>query len=260
MDDRTALLLAWLEGEGERQRRPVLPPPQANDPTLRAWVQVGVCTLGGALAAALFVCWLAAAWEKEKRVCCMERLRLYALLGMTGDPNRPSLTPERWEGEGVTARKYGGALGAFLCVMVFALPLGTVIGAVFLRAACALYNKQAGGKGLPDSVPEPLLGKAMGITFVTTLVNGIAGFVIGLLVGAGGAAAGSGERGPAVMAQLLSLPVSLLVMAGMNSALLPTTFSRGLSVALWYLLVVFFVVAVLAVICGGLFLAASLLL
>jgi len=130
---------------------------------------------------------------------------------------------------------------------------------VFLRAACALYNKQAGGKGSPDSVPEPLLGKAMGITFVTTLVNAIAGFVIGLLVGTGGAVAGASERGPAVVAQLLSLPVSLLVMAGMNSALLPTTFAWELLVALCYLLVVFFVVVILAVICGGLFLVASLL-
>jgi hypothetical protein len=152
----------------------------------------------------------------------------------------------------------GGASGVFLCVMVFAIALGTVIGALFLRAACALSNKLADSKGSPRSVPEPQLDKAIGITFVTTLVNAVVGFVIGLLVGAGTAATGPGGRGPTVIAQLLSLPVSLLVMAGMNSALLPSTFARGLLIAVCYLLVVVFVVVVLAVILGGFFLVASL--
>lgn len=255
MDDRTALLLAWLEGEGERQRRPVLPAPQAKDPDLRGWVQVGVCVLGGALAAALFVCWLTTARELAVREAAVEKLRLWGIRRAAGDPSQPAWS----KGGETTAKRNGGALVMFLCARVFAVALGTVIGAVLLRAACALYNKQAGGKGSPESVPEPLLGKAMGITFVTTLVNAIAGFVIGLLVGTGAAAAGASERGPAIVAQLLSLPVSLLVMAGMNSALLPTTFGRGFLVALCYLLVVFFVVVILAVICGGLFLVASLL-
>ena len=235
MDDRRALLVAWLEGEGERQRRPVLPPPQAKDPSLRGWVQVGVCALGGTLAAALFVCWLATGWDQAMRVTFMEELRLEGFRRATGDPNRPALPPAWWKGEGVTGRRNGDALGVFLCFRVFALALGTVIGAVFLRAACAIYNKLAGGKGSPSSVPKPLFGKAMGITFVTALVNLVAGF------------------------ELLSLPVSLLVMAGMNSALLPTTFARGFLVALCYLLVGLFVVVVLAVIFGGLFLVGSLL-
>jgi hypothetical protein len=234
MDDRRALLVAWLEGEGERQRRPLLPPPQANDPTLRGWVQVGVCALGGALASALFVCWLTTGWHQARRVTHMEELRLEYFLSAAGEPNRPAATPAWWKGGGETAEGNGGALGVFLCVRVFAVALGTVIGAAFLRAACAFYNKLAGGKGSPSSVPEPLLGKAMGITFVTALVNAVAGF------------------------ELLSLPVSLLVMAGMNSALLPTTFGRGLLVALCYLLVGLFVVVVLAVLFGGFFLVASL--
>jgi hypothetical protein len=48
-------------------------------------------------------------------------------------------------------------------------------------------------------------------------------------------------------------------MAGMNSALLPTTFARGFLVTLCYLLVVLFVVVVLAVLVGGLFLIGFLL-
>jgi hypothetical protein len=151
------------------------------------------------------------------------------------------------------------ALGGVLCFFIVAVALGTLIGAVFLRAACALYNRLVGGRKSPSSVPEPLLGKAMGITFVTTLVNVVLAFGIGLMVGVGGTATGASQRGMEALAQLISLPFSLLVMAGMNAALLPTTFARGLLVALCYLLVVFFVFVVLALIFGGLFLVFSLL-
>jgi hypothetical protein len=101
MNDQTALLLAWLEGEGERRRRPILPPPRAKDPALRGWVQVGVCALGGTLAAALFVCWLGTGWQRAMWVTLMEEHRLEYFQRETGDPNRPVL-PVRWwrEGEG----------------------------------------------------------------------------------------------------------------------------------------------------------------
>ncbi len=259
MQDRTTLLRTWLEREDERHRRPVLPPPQARDLALRGWVQVGVCALVGSLAAGIFVCWLAREWGQATRVAFTEELRGEALLRAAGDPDPLAERPTGWTGRRITARRNDGALETFLCVLVFAIPAGIVIGSVFLRAACALYNQLAGGKGSPASVPELLFGRAMGITGVTTLVNAVAGYVIGSLVGAGNAAAGAGERGPAVLAQLLSLPVSLLVMAGMNSALLPTTFSRGLLVALCYLLVVLFAAAVLTALFGGLFLVVSLL-
>lgn len=159
MDDRTALLLEWLEGEGERQRRPILPPPKAKDPALRGWVQVGICALGAALAAGLFVCWLATAWDLEMRVNCMEELRLEAFRMATGDPNRPASTSRWWKEGGVTTRRNGDTFGEFLCVLFFAIPIGTMIGAVFLRVACTLYNKMADGKGSPSSVPEPPFGK-----------------------------------------------------------------------------------------------------
>lgn len=253
VDDRTALLLAWLEGEEERQRRPILPPPRAKDPALRGWVQVGVCALVGAVAAALFVCWLAPTWNLEKRVNTMEELRQMGFRRATGASGRPG-SMSRWGKEGgATTRRNDDAIGAFLCIMFFAIPLGTVIGAVFLREACTLYNKLADGTGSPSSVPELSLGKAMGISFATTVVNAVARFAIGLL-GAGGAA-----RGPVVIAQLLSIPVGLLVLAGLNTALLPTTFARGLSIALCYVLVALFVFGVLAVILGGLLLVGFLL-
>jgi hypothetical protein len=202
---------------------------------VRGWVQVGVCALGGALASALFVCWLAAAWDRAMRVTLVEELRLEGVRRAVGDPNRPVLPPAWWKGGGMTARRNGGALGVSVCLQAFALVLGTVIGAVFLRPACAFYNKLAGGGGSPGSVPEPRLGKAMGITFVAALVPAVPGF------------------------ELLSLPVSLLVLAGMSSALLPTTFARGLLVALCYLAVGLVVLVALAILFVGLFLVGPLL-
>jgi hypothetical protein len=139
----------------------------------------------------------------------------------------------------------GGAIGGLLCGLVVGVAIGTVIGAVFLRAAIALYNKMAGGESSPSSVPEPEFGKAMGITFVTSLVQMVVGFFIGLVTAAGAAAARERGQGVDVLAQLISFPVSLLIMAGMLCAMLPTTFGRAILVTLCYMLVVLLVVGVL---------------
>ena len=62
MDHLPELLVAWLEGEGERQRRRTPLPARVGDPAVRGRVQAGVCVLAGTLAAGLFVCWLNTAW------------------------------------------------------------------------------------------------------------------------------------------------------------------------------------------------------
>jgi hypothetical protein len=64
MDHVTGLLVAWLEEEGERQRRPVPLPPRVGDPRVRGWAHVAVCVVAGTLASGLFVCWLVAAWHR----------------------------------------------------------------------------------------------------------------------------------------------------------------------------------------------------
>jgi hypothetical protein len=132
----------------------------------------------------------------------------------------------------------GAAIAGLLCALVIAVAIGTLIGAVFLLAAIALYNKMAGGASSPGGVPEPALGKAMWITFATSVVQLVAGVVI-----EGYGEAAEGARG--LVAQLISFPVSLLIMAGMLSAKLPTTFGRAVLVTLCYMLVVLIVVGVL---------------
>jgi hypothetical protein len=65
---RAGLLLAWLEGEGERRRRKAPVPPEFGYAAWRGRVHVGACALWGALAAPLFVCWLAESWHRAARV------------------------------------------------------------------------------------------------------------------------------------------------------------------------------------------------
>jgi hypothetical protein len=133
-------------------------------------------------------------------------------------------------------------LGGMSCAFAITVVIGAIVGAVFLRAAIALYNKMVGGAMSPSGVPEPAFGKAIGITFVTSLVNAVVSFLIGLITSAGAEVAG--RKGVDVVAQLIAFPVSLLIMATMLSALLPTTFGRAILVTLCYMLIVLIVVGV----------------
>jgi hypothetical protein len=165
------------------------------------------------------------------------------------EPRRPIVhrrkTFDPFVGLGTNLRRQpmGIVIGLLIVAGIFAI--ATLIGAFFLRAAISLYNKLAGGEGTPEGVPEPDMGKAIIITFVATLANAAAGFVVGFLLG--GAAAAAGGRGPAVNfnAQLGSLPLSLLVMAAMLTAMLPTTFMRAFLVTLLYLVIGVIVVIVI---------------
>jgi hypothetical protein len=144
--------------------------------------------------------------------------------------------------------------------LAFLVALFTLIGAILLRAGCALYNWLAKRWQPTRRVPEPLFGKAMGITFVTSVVCVIVGFVIfGPLVGPDGTVAAARGGGTALAERLLSLSVSLLVTAGMNAALLPTTFIRGFLVALCSLVVALFVGLVVGGVILGIGLVYSLI-
>jgi hypothetical protein len=129
-----------------------------------------------------------------------------------------------------------------LAVGVFVL---LAIAAVILRAACWVFNKMAGGEGSPGSVPPPGSGKAMLMVLVIGVVQYLSGIVLAII----------GVITPAMSlltVQLISTPISFLVAAGMISAILPTSFSRGLGVAacqfvIVILIIIFIVVVVVAV-------------
>lgn len=142
-------------------------------------------------------------------------------------------------------------VGVLICSLLVGLVIGTLIGAIILRAAVALYNSIVGRSSL-STVPEPAFGKAMGITFLTSLIQLVVRFVLTL---AGGAAAQGSRTDGGLIALgvgLLAIPVSFLVMAGLLAAMLPTTFPRASLVTLFYFLIAILVVAVVV---GGMILA-----
>lgn len=121
--------------------------------------------------------------------------------------------------------------------LVIGLAIGAVIGGIMLRAGVWLYNKLAGGPDSPRAVPEPPLGKAMGIAVLTGIVNAIAGFVIGLAIGAFARSSGVDTSGAVGPAQLVALPVGIVITISMLSAMLPTTVGRAFLVMLCQLLI-----------------------
>jgi hypothetical protein len=134
------------------------------------------------------------------------------------------------------------AFGLLGCALVIAFAVSTLIGAVFLRAAVAFYNNLAGGASSPASIPVPAFGRAWSITFAISVVQMIVGLLIIGLFKADGAAAQERE----LTAELIYLPVGLLIMVQMLSARLPTTFGRAFLVTLCDMLLFLLVGAVLA--------------
>jgi hypothetical protein len=131
----------------------------------------------------------------------------------------------------------GAPIVGLLCALVIGIPIGTLIGAVILRAAIALYNKMAGGASSPSGVPMPAFGKAMWISFAICFAQIVVGFLIVAVTSPRATASGTGENEVNVVAELISFPVSLLIMVAILSSKLPTTFGRAILVTLCYMLV-----------------------
>lgn len=147
-------------------------------------------------------------------------------------------------------------IGSMLCVGVVAagvaLLIGTLIGAVLLRFAVWVYNKLFAGTDAQRRVTEPSYERAMGVVCLAFLLDLLAGipvrYAIGFLV--------STLIGPAsrlahmVWVQAIYLPLGTVLMAGVCTYLLRTSFGRALGVAVCYGLII---LVLFAVIGGGLY-------
>ncbi len=141
-----------------------------------------------------------------------------------------------------------GVLVALLAIVV-GLLVGLAIGAVILRAAVSLYNRMSGGANSRNAVPSPSFGKAMGIVFLSGLVNMVLNFIAGFGIGILGVVTSADPERVKLVATLISLPIGFLVTAGMLRALLPTSFGRAVLVTLCqYLILIVVVACVIAIV------------
>jgi hypothetical protein len=158
----------------------------------------------------------------------------------------------------------------FPFVFLFALPVGLLIGAVILRAAVSMANKCVGGPARePDyydededeedwdgymrprrgresggAIPEPTLGRAMGIVLVSVIAILVVTVPIRLFLGLEAPVGGGDDI--FLLAQLITLVLGFVISAGVLAGMLPTSFARGCLVALFEYLIVLGVVGLIA--------------
>lgn len=132
-----------------------------------------------------------------------------------------------------------------ICFGLGGFALGLLIAAVVLLAAVWAYNKLAGGAGAPEAVPDLGFGKALGISFVTFLVNFGMNFLFGLV-------AETIAAHPLAI-QAVSMSANFLAASVLLAAMLPTTFGKGAVISLLNVAIVLpFVIAFIIFILGSL--------
>ena len=164
----------------------------------------------------------------------------------------------------------GDAIGMVLCVLVFALPIGLLIGAVILRAAVSFANKclpqprsrydddyddwdddyrpRSRRRAPAGAIPEPSMGQAMLIVFVNMIVGFVVSIPINVAMGVGFAGQGGGnDPAASIIASLIQLPIGFLIAAGVLTAMLPTTFPRACLVVVFEYLIVIGICVIIAV-------------
>ena len=125
----------------------------------------------------------------------------------------------------------------FLAWSALALVGGMFVGAFVLRAAVALYNKLAGVANSSDAVPEPLFGPAMEIVFLATLANCLAGFCVGMFLNIVIRLSTGSGAGAIFYSQIVSLPIGVLVLAGVLKNKLPANYKQAFAITLCYLMI-----------------------
>mgnify|MGYP002780758880 CR=1 FL=1 len=109
------------------------------------------------------------------------------------------------------------------------------------------YDRDDSGEVEP--IPEPSLGWGMLIVLAAGIVNGIIGFIIALGVfGVMQPNTPEKEKAAELIANLISMPVGFLSLAGFSSLMLPTTFPRGMLVAAMYYVIAIAVALVIGAI------------
>jgi hypothetical protein len=138
---------------------------------------------------------------------------------------------------------------ALCCPLAFFLLLHGGVGWAALAGGCALYNRLV-GQGSPERVRQPGFGR----TTVALLGALAAWAVVGVIVhGVGGAlgrALGADPESLGVALLLQTAALGLVALGAVLAVTLPTTFARGLLVALSVVLLVAGILAAIAAFFG----------
>lgn len=115
-----------------------------------------------------------------------------------------------------------------LCVLIFVLSLGMLVGSVILRAACSLMNKISS-----NSVPEPVFGTAIGIVVTRFLATIAVSVTIGVVVGPMiGGIQENIDMGVRVALHVISLGISIVVGSVVIMSMLPTDYGKAILISL----------------------------
>jgi hypothetical protein len=131
------------------------------------------------------------------------------------------------------------------CPLAFGVLLYVMVGWAVLAGGCGLYNRLV-GPGSPERVREPNFGRAAVVLLAALPAGAVVGFAVHGAGGAFGRALGAEPRRLELALMLQTWPLSLVVLGALLGGTLPTTFARGLLVALCCVLLVACVVAGLA--------------
>ena len=129
----------------------------------------------------------------------------------------------------------------FLIGFVVALIILAVIRGFVIRAAIGVYTWHS---GITSRVPMPSIGRAIGIAFAASIAGAIAGFEVGLNVGFFLTTFGATAQTAKLTVQLVTLPISVVTTGLVLSFMLPTTYSKGVHVAICELLLSIIIAAV----------------
>lgn len=138
--------------------------------------------------------------------------------------------------------------GMVLVGALVAAVIGSIVQAVILRAAVAMYNRLSGANkstdydedGIPyaksadtfEGVPEPTMPQAMGICFVIVILNSVIS-----MIARGSVSAEPMDLGTVLAIRIGGTAFSMLVMAAILTSALPTTFGRAVVVTLCHALI-----------------------
>jgi hypothetical protein len=146
-----------------------------------------------------------------------------------------------------------GILGT-LTYWVVVVAIETLVGAMILYVSIGLSNLVLGGADSLQGVPKTSLAKALGITFLTTIVSIIPCYVIGGLAREVAVIMDASETAIQLTDLFVSIAVNMFILAGMLAAMLPATFGRAALLALCCFLIAVVVGAIIGVIIVGFYL------